>query len=130
MKNFYVARKARMLMIGLCVFAPFLVVAYAVFAIPDMHAIRNFGGLDWMWLILLAFMMLGLYYFLAIYVREKADTTAAFERLDRDRDGFISLQDAGNWSDLRRLFSTFDSDHDGRMSRVEFESFQNSLYSH
>jgi uncharacterized membrane protein YcjF (UPF0283 family) len=130
MKTIYVAKKARSLLLVTCVFAPFLVLAFALYAIPDKHVLGNFGGQDWIWLILLAAMMLGLYYFLAIYVKEKGEATAQFQRLDRDRDGYISLKDAGNWADLRRLFDKFDVDHDGRMSHADFEAFQNSLYSH
>jgi hypothetical protein len=130
MNTMYVSKKARSLVLVACVFAPFLVVAYAILAIPDRNVLSNFGGQDWIWLMLLAAMMLGLYYFLTVYVREKGEAKAQFERLDRDRDGYISLKDAGNWADLRRRFSEFDSDHDGRMSSVDFEAFQRALFSH
>jgi hypothetical protein len=101
-----------------------------VLAIPDTQVLRNFGGEDWIWLILLASMMLGLYYFLAIYVKEEGEVSAQFNRMDRDRDGFISMQDAGTWSDLRCSFEKFDTDHDGRLSRADFEALQRSLFSH
>jgi hypothetical protein len=130
MKTWNMTGAIKAVLLVACVFAPFVVIGYALLAIPDKTVLHNLAGQDWIWLILLAAMMLGLYYFLAIYVREKHEATAQFKRLDRDRDGFISLQDAGDWPDLRRLFDKFDADHDGRMSRIDFEAFQRSRYSH
>jgi hypothetical protein len=130
MKTYYMQKNAKRVLIVACVFAPVLALGYAVLAIPNMQVLSNFGGQDWIWLILLSAMMLGLYYFLAIYVKEVGDVAAQFERMDRDHDGFISKTDTGNWADLRRLFDKFDTDHDGRMSRADFNAFERSLYSH
>lgn len=121
---------AKRVLIVACVFAPFLVVIYGALAIPNLQVLRNFGGEDWIWLILLAGMMLGLYYFLAIYIKEEREVAAQFERMDRDRDGFISLEDAGSWADLRDHFPRFDADRDGRMSRADFNRFERYLFSH
>jgi hypothetical protein len=130
MKTMYVRKNGKRMLLVACVAAPILVLGFAALAIPDRRVLADFGGQDWIWLILLAAMMLGVYYFLAVYVREERTAGIEFERMDRDRDGFISLRDAGRWADLRRLFDQFDSDHDGRMSRADFEAFQSSLFSH
>jgi hypothetical protein len=130
MKTIYVRKNGKRVLLVACVSAPILVVVFAALAIPSRQVLGNFAGQDWIWLILLAAMMLGTYYFLALYVKEEGAASAEFERMDRDRDGFISLRDAGRWADLRRMFDQFDSDHDGRMSRADFEAFQRSLFSH
>ena len=45
------------------VFAPFLVVLSALFLLPrGIYIGKSPDALDWMWLILLAFMMLGVYF--------------------------------------------------------------------
>ena len=54
------------------VFAPFLVVGYALLIVPGgLHALQNTDGVDWIWLILLGGMMLGFYYFLVVYLLDK-----------------------------------------------------------
>jgi hypothetical protein len=113
-------------MVG-CVFAPFLVVGFAVIAIPNAQVLRNFGGIDWIWLILLGAMMAGLYYFLAVYLLDEEEISEEFQSLDHDHDGFISREDTANWPDLSRSFDKFDSDHDGRLSRIDFAAFENAV---
>jgi len=45
------------------IFAPFLVVLSALFLLPrGIYIGKSPDALDWMWLILLAFMMLGVYF--------------------------------------------------------------------
>lgn len=116
-------------MIVTSVFAPIVVVVYAAMAIPRVQVLGNFGGQDWIWLILLADMMLGLYYFVVVYLKEKSAADARFARMDSDHDGFIRAQDAGDRTELRRLFDQFDADGDGRMSRREFENFERATLS-
>ena len=54
------------------VFAPFFMAGFALLVIPDgIQAVRNSSGVDWIWLILLGGMMLGIYYFLAVYLLDK-----------------------------------------------------------
>lgn len=51
-----------------CVFAPFLVVLGALLLLPSgVYIGKSADSLDWMWLMLLAAMMLGMYY-LTLYV--------------------------------------------------------------
>ena len=59
------------------VFAPFLVLLGALFLLPSgVNIGRSTDALDWMWLILLAGMILGIYY-LTVYV--------AFHAFDRSK---------------------------------------------
>ena len=111
-----------------CVFAPFLVVGYALARVPNpVQMLQEFDGIDWMWLIFLGLMMVGLYHFLAVYLGEEDDIDSDFRQLDADHDGFITPNDAARWNVLARAFESFDSDHDGKLSRVEFENFEHSL---
>jgi len=111
------------------VFAPFFMAAFAFFVVPDpWQTLRNTGGVDWIWLILLGAMMVGLYYFLAVYLEDEEEIAEDFQRLDTDHDGFISREDARSMPDLLRVFDRFDTDHDGRLSHVEFESFENTVF--
>lgn len=43
-----------------------------------------------------------------------------FERLDANRDGFISRQEAGRGGDLSGRFDRLDTDRDGKLSPTEF----------
>jgi hypothetical protein len=130
MKTRYVTKNVRSVLVLLCVFAPILMVALAAALVPHTRSLLALSGLDWTWLMLLAAMMLGLYYFLVVFVKEESEVSNRFRRLDRDNDGYISVQDAEGWPDLRKLFDKFDVDHDGRMSRADFDAFQRSIFSH
>ena len=113
------------------VFAPFFMAGFALLVIPDgIQAVRNSSGVDWIWLILLGAMMLGIYYFLAVYLEDEEEINEEFQRLDLDRDGFISREDATTWPNLSRLFDKFDSDHDGRLSRADFEAYEHAVPAH
>ena len=46
---------------------------------------------------------------------------------DRDQDGYINREDARAWPELTREFDRFDADHDGRLSRAEFENFEHAF---
>ena len=110
------------------VFAPFFMAGFALFVVPDpWQTLRNTNGVDWIWLILLGGMMVGVYYFLAVYLEDEEEIAEEFQRLDGDRDGFISREDAKDWPDLIRLFDRFDTDRDGRLSHVDFEAFENAV---
>lgn len=118
----------RGLFVVLSVFAPFLLVAYAFAQLPHaLQFLRQFDSIDWMWLMLLGLMMLGIYHFLAVFLLEENGIQQDFDWLDADHDGYIRAQDAAGWTQLARVFDRFDSDHDGRLSRVEFEQFEHSL---
>lgn len=118
----------RAIAVVLAVFAPFIMVAYALAIVPDtLHVLKNLGGLDGLWLVMLGLMMVGTYYFLAVYVWEEDEIHADFVRLDADHDGYIARADAAPWRRLAKDFDKFDLDHDGRLSRVEFEAFEHSL---
>jgi hypothetical protein len=110
----------------LAVFAPFIMVGYALAIVPT-NLIKNLGGVDWLWLVMLGLMMVGTYYFLAVYVWEEDEIYADFVRLDADHDGYISRADATSWKRLAREFDKFDLDRDGKLSRIEFEEFEHSL---
>jgi hypothetical protein len=110
-----------------CVFAPFLVVLAALFIVPSgIAAVKITDGIDWIWFGLLGAMMLGVYYFLAVYLEDEEEITMAFHTLDRDNDGFIGREEAKSWPALSKAFERFDADRDGRLSRVEFEAFEHS----
>jgi Ca2+-binding EF-hand superfamily protein len=70
--------------------------------------------------------MLGLYYSTVYYVDDE-DVAEAFQKLDRDHDGFITLEDTKTWPDLRIAFAKFDADHDGRLSRLDFDAFEHAV---
>jgi hypothetical protein len=114
--------------------APFFMVfmvCFALLIVPDgIQAVRNSSGVDWIWLILLGAMMLGIYYFLAVYLEDEEEIAKAFRRLDGDHDGYISREDGRSWPDLIRLFDRFASDHDGRLSHNDFEAFEKALAAH
>lgn len=112
----------------LCVFAPFLMAGYALSIVPGgLQALRNTDGVDWLWLILLGAMMLGVYYFLVVYVEDEEEITEAFLRLDRDRDGYITREDARSWPELLHSFDRFDTDKDGRLSWTDFDAFEHAV---
>ena len=111
-----------------CVFAPFLLVLAALLLMPGgMQSVSYTDPMDWIWLMLLGGMMLGIYYFLAVYIEDKEEILSDFRALDRDHDGYISREDALRWPELVRSFDRFDADHDGRLSRVDFEAFEQSF---
>jgi len=112
----------------LALLAPFIMVGYVVMKIPNgLAVVSNWGFLDWMWLIMLGAMMLGFYYLLSVFFIDEEEIEEDFERLDRDRDGFVTRDDASRWQRLAKVFDKFDADHDGKLSRVEFEEFEHSL---
>lgn len=112
----------------LCVFAPFLMVAYAFVRLPNaIQMLQEFDSIDWMWLLFLGLMMVGLYHFLAVYLEEENDIELDFRRLDSDHDGYLTPDDARQWGHLARAFESFDADRDGKLSRLEFERFEHSL---
>jgi len=99
----------------------------ALIQIPGgLQAISRTDPVDWIWLMLLGAMMLGIYYFLAVYLEDEEVITAEFRQLDSDHDGFISRDDVKTWPALFRSFDRFDMDHDGRLSRVEFEAYEHA----
>jgi Ca2+-binding EF-hand superfamily protein len=91
---------------------------------------RHQGVADWMWFIMLGAMMLGFYYFLAVFVEDEEEIEEDFEHFDRDHDGYISRDDAGSWKPLVISFDKYDADHDGRLSRLEFQTFEHALPRH
>src|ERR1700687_4166728 len=107
------------------VFAPVLMNGAALLVLPHpWETFPDAHGEDWIWLILLGALMVGLYYFFAVYLLHEEDTAEEFMRLDTDHDGFISREDAKNWPELSRVFDKLDRDHDGRLCHDEFKSFE------
>jgi hypothetical protein len=49
-----------------------------------------------------------------------AQTPSLFERLDRNRDGYLSREELSSAEALRRNWIAVDRDRDGRISRSEF----------
>jgi Ca2+-binding EF-hand superfamily protein len=79
-----------------------------------------------MWFKFLGAMMLGLY-FLTVYMADEEEIAEEFQQLDHEHDGFITVDDAKAWPELRRSFATFDADHDGRLSRLDFDAFEHAM---
>ena len=55
-----------------------------------------------------------------------ADKDQAFKRLDMDGDGSISKAEAAGNAKLMTGFDAADKDHDGKLSRAEFDSMGNA----
>jgi len=111
-----------------CVLAPFLLAGYALVVVPDgWQSLRDANEVDWLWAILLGALVVGMYYFLAVYIEDEKQIAQEFERLDRDHDGFINREDASSWPELVRSFDRFDTDHDGRLSCADFDAFEHAL---
>ena len=89
------------------VFAPFFMTGAALLVLPHpWETLRSIQGQDWIWLILLGGMMLGMYYFAGVYFEDEEEFTEEFLRLDADHDGFISREDAKIRPELSRVIST------------------------
>lgn len=58
---------------------------------------------------------------------DRSTENPAFRKLDTDRDGFVSREEANKWRDSARAFSEADQDGDSRLDRDEFVKFH-SLY--
>ena len=50
-----------------------------------------------------------------------------FEQLDKDSDGYVAKADVPAEHELSLQFATADTDRDSRLSRAEFESFENPV---
>ncbi len=120
----------RSLVTVLAVFAPFLMIGMTLALVPSaMDRLSRFDGVDWMFLIPLSAMVLGLYYTL-IYLVDENCIEQDFRVLDVNHDGFITRDEAKAWEPLARQFDRIDTDHDGRISRDQFEHFEHSLPTH
>lgn len=51
---------------------------------------------------------------------QKKESNAAFDALDKNRDDFLSKEEAANDKELAKRFSKFDANKDGRLSQAEF----------
>ncbi len=117
-------------LVVISVFAPFLVALGALLFLPDSaQLVTSQYALDWMWFMLLVAMMLGLY-FATVYVVDEEMIAREFMELDHDHDGFITVDDARTWPELRNAFARFDADHNGRMSRLDFDAFEHAMPAH
>ena len=125
------SKMVQMTIAVLSIFAPFLLVGYALLINPDVfgYAMKStpltladgvLSGIDWIWLIMLGAMMLGIFYWL-FYIEDEEEITEEFMRLDTNHDGYISREEASKWKYLARVFDRVDTDHDGKLSRQEFE---------
>jgi EF hand len=122
-------RSIKRLTLLAALFAPFLMTGAALLILPDpWKTLQNTSGADWIWFVLLGAVMLGIYYFLAVYLEDEEEIAVDFQRLDTDHDGFITREDAKNWPILLSAFTKFDKDNDGRLSHVDFEAFENTIF--
>jgi hypothetical protein len=114
--------------VGLAVFAPFIMVGYALAILPNTwEVITNLSPYDWTWLTMLGLMMVAMYYFLAVYLEDEEEIELEFKQLDKDHDGYISRDQVLTSDRYRRDFNESDADHDGKLSRVEFEAYEHSI---
>jgi hypothetical protein len=51
-------------------------------------------------------------------------SSASFEQLDANNDGQVNADEAGNDIELIRMWSSVDTDNDGRIDRTEFSAFE------
>jgi Ca2+-binding EF-hand superfamily protein len=49
-----------------------------------------------------------------------------FDRLDRNRDGYVSRDEAKDAPELQTRFSELDTNNDGKLSREEYDVLRNS----
>ena len=49
-----------------------------------------------------------------------------FDRLDRNRDGYISRDEANDAPELQTRFSELDTNNDGKLSREEYDALKSS----
>jgi hypothetical protein len=49
-----------------------------------------------------------------------------FDRLDRNRDGYVSRDEAKDAPELQTRFSELDTNNDGKLSREEYDVLKNS----
>lgn len=53
-----------------------------------------------------------------------SDSSAAFDKLDRNRDGMVSKTEAGKDKAVEKSFSTLDQSKDGKLDYAEFAQFE------
>jgi Ca2+-binding EF-hand superfamily protein len=72
-----------------------------------------------------AFIILAVIVFpLAVFAGEKSASKSAFKSLDKDNDGYISMQEAKGNKDLIEKWDTVDADTDGKLEMSEFSAFE------
>ncbi|HUO43523.1 MAG TPA: EF-hand domain-containing protein [Burkholderiales bacterium] len=104
----------------LSIYAPFIVLATAIVLLPDaMHVMSKVSGIEWIYLIAIGAMMLGMLYWL-FELDVDSIRDQLFRRFDVNHDGYISRDEIAGESDLREVFDQIDVDHDDRISRTEF----------
>jgi len=63
----------------------------------------------------------------AIALADEPGSTARFERLDRNGDGFVSRDEANNAEELNTRFTELDANNDNKLSRQEYGVLQEEL---
>ena len=61
---------------------------------------------------------------LSIYAGDKSTTQDSFNKLDKDKDGYISQQEAKSDKRLSDQWDTADADSDGKLEMSEFSAFE------
>jgi Ca2+-binding EF-hand superfamily protein len=60
----------------------------------------------------------------ALFTQTAAASPEAFNKLDVDGDGFISMQEIEEDPDLAEVFEDGDDNEDGKLDMVEFEKLE------
>ena len=63
----------------------------------------------------------------AIALADEPGSTARFERLDRNGDGFVSRDEANNAEELNTRFTELDANNDNKLSAQEYGVLQEEL---
>lgn len=50
-----------------------------------------------------------------------------FSKLDKNKDGYLSAQEAKNWEPLPKVFPHVDANQDGKLDKAEFSALEENI---